>query len=266
MEAPFMQFWKGSMCLCLSCDFIEPPARVHRKPINLAPGPSVLVHGLAGSPHLEVILIQMSSCCITDPNLLPECRIMHLSAWVPCGPLARIPELQKLKKNLTGHTETWKSYYVNYLHTLTSYCKGSNPKMNGPLTDCFPPFLVTARRWSQQILGLNSCCQSPFYQFHILLLKLIHLSRFFLGGGWTVGAKKNRSNRSWLTWPPQSLGVIALDHLYPVPLKKPSRRNGPAAPRPSDSQRSRWNRSDETWVFLMGPLMGPLMVKRTSGM
>ena len=75
------------------------------RPINLAPGPSVFVHGLAGSPHLEVILIQMSSCCITDPNLLPEeCRIMH-SQRNACG---RICQIKCTRSNSTAAVLSWR--------------------------------------------------------------------------------------------------------------------------------------------------------------
>jgi hypothetical protein len=61
-----------------------------------------------------------------------------------------------------------------------------------------------------------------------LLVKLIHLSRKWLGG-WTVGAKKKRS---WLTLPPQSLGGhLCTWSSLPIPTHpQPSAiRNGTAA-------------------------------------
>lgn len=89
--------------------------------------------------------------------------------------------------------------------------------------------------------------KSPFYQFHFAALNSSICQDFSFWGLNSWGKK----NRSWLTWPPQSLGGHRTWSSLPIPLKS---HPGPAAPRPSDSQRSRWNRSDETWVFLMGPL------------
>ena len=166
----------------------------------------------------QAVASQTPTCCLRSVESCIYLRECLVDPWLASPNFKSWPIF-------TGHTETWK-LCVNYLHTLTSYCKGSNPKMNGLLTDVFPYF------WSPHADEVSKFWGSIPVANHlsinsILLVKLIHLSRKWLGG-WTVGAKKEIMTdftSPKFGW--SSLHLIIFTHPHPSPaIRHPQRHRG----------------------------------------